>query len=133
MSNHESARADPHPLSVYQLVAGLYRVQSFTETSMVMLQPFASDGWQEIVRGDGSRVALTIQNASAAGNITYRVGQSLIGGTDSSGFTLGPGQSYTVTAIFDFDQPADLIVGYGSVANTPMVIQQAIITPTDLV
>lgn len=118
-------------ISVYELTTRLYRVQTFTETSQVTLDTFATEGWQNITVGDGNRVAITIQNASSAGNVVYQVGETLTGGDSSVGFTLTPGQSYSVTAIFDFDAPADMIRGYGSVADVVVIIQKTIITPSE--
>lgn len=115
--------------SIYDLLEQLYRARTRTQTKAVALEPFASDQWQMVVGSDPSRVALTIQNVSPTQDITYRVGESLTGGNDSNGFVLGSGQSYTVNALFDFAQPADDIVAYGSTTGAVLVVQEALITP----
>ena len=115
--------------SIYDLLEQLYRSRTITETHTVTLQPYAGNGWQKILNSNPSRVALTMQNVSATQTLTYRVGESLVGGTDSVGFQLGIGQSYSVNTLFDFAQPADDIYGYASAAGGVIVIQEALITP----
>ena len=115
--------------SIYDVLEQLYRSRTLTQTKVVFLQPFSSDQWQLVIPSDPSRVALTIQNISPTQTITYRVGESLVGGTDSRGFQLGVGQSYSVNALFDFAQPADDIHAYSDAVNGELIVQEALITP----
>ena len=115
--------------SIYDVLEQLYRARTLTQTKVVTLQPFSSDQWQLVIPSDPSRVSLTIQNISPTQDITYRVGESLVGGTDSMGFILGMGQSYSVNALFDFAQPAEDIHAYSSGANGSLIVQEALITP----